>query len=90
MASQRAWLMTMLAFLLVSSIVGHYVSDVVCDAVAVCEGDSAETHPLHTSVMPTESTRIQQPISIAVEAHPMIHRYQSHTPSPQLRPPIAL
>ena len=88
MAKQQGWLSIFIALLLVSSIVGHYVGDIVADVDVAEMVDSAETHPLHNSGLASPSTQTTQPTTIYGAVTPHTILVQSHAQPPLLRPPI--
>lgn len=90
MAKKRDWLTIFIVILLVSSIVGHYVGDVVVAADVVWSADSAETHPLHSSGLASTTPKTPEPTTnYGIVAAQTILVYAYAQP-PLLRPPIIL
>ena len=89
MAKRHGWLTALIALLLVGSIVGHYVGDAVCDAEPICEAESAETHPLHSSGAFVAGNDTPQPKTLFFTAMPLATSVETQTHPPLLRPPIA-
>ena len=87
MAKKRNWLTIFIALLLVSSIVGHYVGDVVTDDVA-WSVDSAETHPLHSSGLASPALNTPEPTANFGIVAAQIVVVQVYAQPPLLRPPI--
>ena len=90
MAKKPGWLPIFIALLLVSSIVGHYVGDIVVDVDVVEVVDSAETHPLHNSGLASPGNPTAEPTTDFGTLTPHTILVQSHAQSPLLRPPIAV
>ena len=88
MARKRDWLIIFIVLLLVSSIVGHYVGDVVVEADVASLADSAETHPLHSSGLASPTLNIPEPTTDFGIVAPQTIVVQAYLQRPLLRPPI--
>ena len=89
MVKKRDWLTIFIGLLLISSIVGHYVGDVLADDVA-WSVDSAETHPLHSSGLASPALNTPEPTTNFGIVAAQIVAIQVYVQPPLLRPPIVL
>lgn len=89
MVKRHGWLTALIALLLVGSIVGHYVGDAVCDAELICVAESAETHPLHSSVAFVTGDMTPQSKTLFFTSMPLATSIETQMCPPLLRPPIA-
>ena len=89
MAKKQDWLTIFIVLLLVSSIVGHYVKELVADDVAWLV-DSAETHPLPSSRLASPTLKTLEPTTNGGIVSARIVAIQVYAQPPLLRPPIVL